>query len=368
MSVATDLRCPQCGATACWKYGRDPQTKAQKYRCKKCLHQFVPGRQRLLKYPELLCPRCGSRMYIFKHCADTMRFRCSRYKLKGSRRCTHKINLNPDGSRTFHLVTQPDKIKLVAGQVDLAFHWNRMKFSTATVTLATYYTICEGLPAPQVVRTLWNLHRLKISHDTITRWHHKAAFRFSARTIKTLTLPQKPGRKPRLYADETERKVRGHKRWFWLSYCRKYDLMLGRNLTQRRSTQSARDLLAMTYTLAPSLKSSPLLTDGLWSYPAAMGDLNLDLRRHLRYLSFFEAPNNNALERKWSNFHVRAKPFRGFKSDLGQLAFIEGQIFFHNCLKPSVHLGGKQTPYQYLNAKLPKADSQLELIAKLLTR
>ena len=48
------------------------------------------------------------------------------------------------------------------------------------------------------------------------------------------------------------------------------------------------------------------------------------------------------------------------------MAYIEGQIFYHNCLKPSVHLKGK-TPYQNLNAPLPQYHSELDLIHKLLT-
>ncbi len=152
-----------------------------------------------------------------------------------------------------------------------------------------------------------------------------------------------------------------------MSYCRKYDLMLGRNLTLRRSTKCARDLLSMTQDLAPTLANGELLTDGLWSYPAAMDDLEWNTSNHLRYLSFFEKPNNNALERKWSNFPMKARPFRGFKSDVGQMAFIEGQIFFHNCLKPSVSLGGEKTPYENLAIKLPKHETPLELIATLLT-
>ena len=360
--------CPRCKADALWKFGRDPKSGKQKYRCKKCLHQFVPGQRREIKHPVLYCPKCGARMWIFKRQADTLRYRCGRYKNPPGDRCTHKINLNHDGTRQFALITEPQKIDLVAGKIDIVFRWNLMHFDKQTVTLAVYYTICEAMPAPQVARTMLNIHGIHVSHDTITRWHHKAAFLFSAKTLEVIEIPNKTGRKPRLYADETERKVRGEKRWFWLSYCRKYDLMLGRNLTKRRSTKPARDLIAMTHAIAPGLKSSQLLTDGLASYPAAMGDLELDPdSKHIRYLSFFESPNNNSLERKWSNFHVRAKPFRGFKSDLGQMAFIEGQIFYHNCLKKSVHLGGEKTPYENLNIPLPKTNSELELIAKLLT-
>ena len=315
----------------------------------------------------MTCAKCGAPMYIFKRLRDVLRFRCSRHQEKGKSRCSHKTNLALDGTRNFKRVSRPLEIEILQGKIDAAFHWNKMKFAKATVVLAVYYTLVEAMPAPHVVRTLWNLHHVKVSHDTITRWHHKAAFHLSAKTATLAEIPKKKGRKPRLYADETERKVRGKKRWFWMSYCRKYDLILGRNLTEHRSTKCARDLLSMTQALAPSLAAAELLTDGLASYPAAMGDLDWSDDKHIRYLSFFESPNNNALERKWSNFHVRAKAFRGFKSDVGQMAFIEGQIFYHNCLKPSVALGGEVTPYQFLHAPLPKHETQIELIARLLT-
>jgi len=306
-------------------------------------------------------------MHLYSTKNGLNRFRCVNFKRKDATRCTHRTHLLLDGTRNFKRMAKPQEIEILDGKIDAAFHWNKMDFSKAVVVLAVYFTLTEGLPAPQAVRTLWNLHRVKVSHDTITRWHHKAAFHLSAKTTGLAQIPAQKGRKPRLYADETERKVGGEKRWFWMSYCRKYDLILGRNLTERRSTKSARDLLSMTQTLAPELASAELLTDGLKSYPAAMDDLDWSGEKHIRYLSFFESPNNNALERKWSNFHVRARPFRGFKSDRGQMAFIEGQIFFHNCLKPSVALPVKETPYQFLKAPLPPHETPLELIARLLT-
>lgn len=361
------LRCPKCRASSLWKFGRDPKTGEQKYRCKKCLYQFVPGRpMRQSRYAPLpVCPRCGARMGVFKHLSDATRFRCSNHNAAGKRKCAHKLNL-PLGGKSFNLITQPKDIALVAGKINPVFHWNKMKFPPATVALALYLTICEGNPAPQVVKMLRNLYGVTVSHDSVTRWHHKAGFLFAAKTSGLAEIPVKPGRKPRLYADETELNGGPEKRWFWMSYCRRYDLMLGRNLTPHRDTKSARDLLAMTRRLAPALNSSKLLTDGLWSYPAAMGDLNISDDRHIRYTSFFESPNNNALERKWSNFKNRARPFRGIRSDVGKMAYIEGQIFYHNCLKPSVHLKGK-TPYENLNAPLPAYESELDLIHKLLT-
>ncbi len=368
MSDSSQIRCPKCRAASLWKFGRDPKTGEQKFRCKKCLFQFVPGRpMRQSRYAPLpVCPRCGDRMDVYKHLSDATRFRCSNYNATGKQKCAFKLNLPLGNKISFSLITQPHDVALVAGKIDPVFHWHKMKFPPATVAIALYLTICEGNPAPQVVKILRNLYGVNVSHDTVTRWHHKAGFLFSSKTAGLAEIPQKPGRKPRLYADETELNGGSEKRWFWMSYCRKYDLMLGRNLTQHRDTKSARDLLAMTQKLAPTLKSSKLLTDGLWSYPAAMGDLGIRDDKHIRYLSFFERPNNNALERKWSNFKNRARPFRGIRSDVGKMAYIEGQIFYHNCLKPSVHLKGK-TPYENLDASLPKYNSELDLIHKLLT-
>jgi transposase-like protein len=366
-SKVCQLRCPRCKATELWKFGRDPKTAEQRHRCKKCLHQFVPGRPKR-PTPEILlaCPKCAAPMHAFKHLEDATRFRCSKHNAKGSEKCAHKINLPLGRRKMFQNVVAPERVRLVAGKISPVFHWNKMKFSSATVALAMYLTICEGNPATQVAKIMHNLYGLPVSHDTITRWHHKTAFLLSEKTRDLIEIPRKPGRKPRVYADETELNGGKNKRWFWMIYCRKYDLMLGRNLTARRDTRAARDLLAMTQKLAPQLQNAELLTDGLWSYPSAMGDLGIPPQKHLRYISFFERPNNNALERKWSNFKNRARVFRGIRSDLGKMAYIEGQIFYHNCLKPSKLLAGA-TPYQHLGIQLPQHQTELELIHKLLT-
>src|SRR5215469_14807366 len=156
MDESTNLACPRCGHPGLHKYGRDPHTGNQKYRCKRCQHQFVPGQRRERKYPALTCPKCGAPMYIFKRLRDVLRFRCSNYNLKGAGRCTRKTNLAFDGSKKFPRVSRPEQIELIQGKIDDVFHWNRMDYAKPTVVLAVYYTVVEGMPAPQVVRTLWN--------------------------------------------------------------------------------------------------------------------------------------------------------------------------------------------------------------------
>jgi transposase-like protein len=122
----------------------------------------------------------------------------------------------------------------------------------------------------------------------------------------------------------------------------------------------------MTYHASPEMRKAEVLTDGLWSYIGALQDFGIDSHNHRVYKSFFQYPNNNALERKWSNFKTRARPFRGFKSDLGLAAFVEGQIVYHNIFKPSPKLKGI-TPAKALEVKLPKAPSGWMLVSRLLT-
>jgi hypothetical protein len=94
--------------------------------------------------------------------------------------------------------------------------------------------------------------------------------------------------------------------------------------------------------------------------------LQIPAHAHRVYRSFFEKPNNNGLERKWSNFKMRTRPFRGFKSDLGLAAFVQAQILYHNLFKPSGRLQG-QTPAQALGLALPQASSDWFRLSHLLT-
>jgi len=331
MSKATTyLSCPRCGA-ATWRFGRDTKNGWQKYRCKnpQCGYQFAPDRPpRPRKYPKLVCPRCGANMGIFKHLSDALRFRCNRHNRKDEKHCAHKINIPLPGKESFDLVTDPKHIRLIDGKIQPLFHWNRMKFSSATVAIVLYFHIFRAMNAPEVVRTLCDLYQINISHDTVTRWGHKAAF-LLANNCEKLTMPQKKcGRKPRMYVDESQFKVRGKKRWFWLAYVKKFDFHLAYNVSARRNTQAARDLFAMAFQNSPHMRKSEILTAGLWSYTSALGDLNIEPNKHIVYKSFFENPNNNALERQWSDVKVRARPFRGFKSDLGLCTFIQNQTIY----------------------------------------
>lgn len=57
VDINNNITCIKCNGPV-WKFGKDPDTGLQKYRCKNpsCHHQFVYGKpQRQKKYPDITC-------------------------------------------------------------------------------------------------------------------------------------------------------------------------------------------------------------------------------------------------------------------------------------------------------------------------
>jgi len=169
------ITCPKCKSST-WKFGIDPLCKKQRYRCKNlqgCGYQFAPERpERTKKYPSFICPKCGSNMTIFKHLSDGYRLRCNRYNAKGNKKCSHKVNV-PFPGKTFKIAK--DSIEAIdTSGLAIPFCWNKMKFSKDTVAIAAFLAVTCAVPSPMAVLIMKQLFNVEISHDTITRWKHKA--------------------------------------------------------------------------------------------------------------------------------------------------------------------------------------------------
>ena len=201
MAEQTKVKCPKCKSPA-WKFGFDPLSKKQKYRCKNlqsCGYQFVPGRPpRVKKYPSFICPKCGSNMSIFKHLSDGYRLRCNRHNAKGKRKCSHKVNV-PFPGKAFKVAK--DSIEAIkVDKLAIPFCW-KMQFSRETVSIITYLAIICAIPAPQIAMIMKQLFNIDISHDTVTRWTHKCALNLH-QNLGPLPVPY--SRHKRLFTDEIQ--------------------------------------------------------------------------------------------------------------------------------------------------------------------
>jgi len=362
------VKCPKCKSDT-WKFGIESLSQKQKYRCKNlhsCGYQFVPDRPpRIKKYPSFKCPKCGSNMSIFKHLSDGFRLRCNRYNAKGSKKCTHKINL-PLPGRTFKIAKDPIEAVNVNG-LAIPFCWNKMKFSKDTVAIVTFLAVTCSIPSPETVMIMNQLFNLEISHDTVTRWRHKSALNIH-KNLGPLQVPYSHHK--RLFTDETQFPMQGEKRWVWAGKESKFDSIQTFFISSRRCTEFARSTLNIAFENSPSLRKANVVTDGLYSYPCALDDLGYDTEnKHIRYVGWNWDPvkqvNNNRLERQWSDLKTAARPFRGFKSELGLWCFVASRVYRHNYFMPNKRLDGK-TPAEAVGKKLPYCHDKLKLMMKFL--
>lgn len=360
------VKCPICG-TDTYRYGRSQYHKnLQRYQCrnKNCKHQFVPGKTKTKHsgnhYPTATCPKCGGKMHIFKFLTDGYRLRCNNHIHKGKKHCAHKMNV-PFPGKQFKIAKDP----IESIQVNLAtkFNWNKMIFTKATVAYALYFAVFRTMPATEVSITMHQIFNIQISHDTITRWTHKAALNIH-KNLGLLHTPKVHGRR-RTLTDETVFWVRGHKRWVWMTKESRFDSEQSWLISPKRSTEYARSTFNIAFNASPALKTISAVTDGLWSYQSALGDLNFNSDKHKVYHGFFDTINNNRRERTWSDYKVKARPYRGFKSDLGLWSFITLQAYNHNYFKPNYRLNGL-TPAEACGTKLPYCHSKWKLFLKFL--
>lgn len=72
------IRCPRCQCDAIYRYGISVTGK-QRYRCQKCLYQFVEDPSKKPKLEKPTCPQCGAVMHVHHRVNGRETFRCSQY-------------------------------------------------------------------------------------------------------------------------------------------------------------------------------------------------------------------------------------------------------------------------------------------------
>lgn len=354
-----NVLCPRCNSSTDY-YGINPLYGLQKYCCKSCKHQFTPNApKRVPKTPKYPCPRCGSALHIFKYVSDGIRLRCSKYQHKDKDKCNYKINIPLPGKTSFNISC--NAINDINSKIKDKFFWNKMDYSKQTVSLGLFFMVFCSLDASLTSFILTNVFGISPSHDTISRWFTKSALSIH-KNLGPLLIQETN----EIHTDETVFKTNGSKKWLWFTKDYTYDSIQSWLFSHRRSTEFARSLLSRAYETSPCISQAKIISDGLWSYGSAIGDLkNFSPSNHIVYKNFKEPVNNNRLERHWSTLKTPAKRFRGFKSMLGLWSFITSQVYYHNYFKPNRRLGGL-TPAEAAGTPLPRFKSKWKLFMHLL--
>lgn len=227
-----NVLCPRCNSKTEY-YGFNPLYGLQKYRCLKCKHQFTPGTpKKVHKAPRFSCPKCGSKMYVFKFVPDGMRLRCSKYRNKGEDKCNYKLNVPLAGKDSF--TVSYDCLDDINSKIKDKFYWSKMHYSKETVSLALFFMVFCSLDASLTAFILKTVFGVSVSHDSLNRW-----FRKSSLTIHKNLGPLSIQETNEVHIDETVFKVRGLKKWLWLTKEYTYDSIQSWLFSHRRSTEFA---------------------------------------------------------------------------------------------------------------------------------
>ena len=72
------IACPKCDSLALYRFGH-VRSGLQRYLCRMCGREFIPGHERIFPQRRPACGTCGTGMHLFKKNGASTVFRCGRY-------------------------------------------------------------------------------------------------------------------------------------------------------------------------------------------------------------------------------------------------------------------------------------------------
>lgn len=146
-----------------------------------------------------------------------------------------------------------DPIECIETELIAKFSQAKMSFTNSSISLVLYFAVFRSLPATEVAKIMKELFNVPISHDTVTRWTHKAALNIH-KNLGLLSVPKTRGRRMTL-TDETVFWVKGQKRWVWMTKESRFDSEQSWFLSPKRSTEYARSNFNIAFNASPCLKN-----------------------------------------------------------------------------------------------------------------
>ena len=170
-----------------------------------------------------------------------------------------------------------------------------------------------------------------------------------------------------LNVKDTEKVGKGFYDWAWSIISPSTRYVLAVEISKRRETEDARNIIARGRELAKGNSPSYLISDSLMSYrDAFIKELDARKTMHVKTNSLRDGFQNRPIERYHNEIRAVTKSKRGLGNDKSAQDFIDGYRIYHNYVRPHTGLPEQQTP-----AEASKIDLQLnpqnrlkDLIAK----
>jgi len=353
-TVPDDAVCPYCGAPSDYVY--DNNGGRGEFWCKVCDSKF--SIRKPSKDDEPYCPYCHSKLSLIKKRKSFDIFRCnntacSYRKKKLSTMTPEQKQLYKKSShlfklrfiyRKFHFDFTPlSKDSEHLPKVDLP----NINASPHILGLILTYHINYGLPLRKTAALMYDVHGVKVSHQTIANYCNPVAIRvkpFIDNFNYTLS--------DSFCGDETYIKVKGRWHYVFFFFDTVKKIILSYRVRKERDYQSA--ILAINDVLV-KFKEIPeklnLVTDGnpiylLAQHWFAQHDIHFDITQVIGLsnddeVSELYRPVKQIIERLNRTFKGNYKPTTGFGSDPGAIASVTLFVAYFNFLRPHSKLEGK---------------------------
>lgn len=193
-----------------------------------------------------------------------------------------------------------------------------------------------------IANSLKQFHNLKVSQVSVMNWVKRYI-----KVIDEHTKQYTPNVSDVWHTDEQFIKVKGVQKYVWNCMDNKTRFLLANNVTDKRTTENARNLFKQAKKTAGK-KAQTIITDGAFAYSQAVRKEFMTYKNpnpHYRYVSLRQHDsNNNIIERFHGNYRAREKSMRSMKTLEGANTFSKGFRLYHNFIRVHQSLG--KTPAQ----------------------
>lgn len=238
-----DQTCPRCSAPSDYLYANNG--KGNQLKCKVCAFRFQNGDAKKSKEVVLRCPYCNNRLGLHHHRSNFDVLYC------GNDQCPYRLDQIAHFSATElkQFAAQPSSFKVrytfrnfkfelkglapespLQTKVDLS----KIQASPEVLGLVLTYHINYGLSARRTAALMYDVHGVKLSHQTIHNYEQAVAT-----IIRPFWANYPYQLSNQLVGDETYVKVKGKWNYIFYFYDAKHKLILADYITPQRTTESA---------------------------------------------------------------------------------------------------------------------------------
>ena len=368
-----DLTCPYCGAPQ--DYLKSNDGGRGQYKCKVCKALF--NREAPKRDAEPYCPFCAIKLALIKKRKTFDVYRCNNVDCGFRKRRLSAMNaaqkaLYKASPHRFKLryiyrafrfdFTPLSKETPVLPKVDLP----NITASPHVFGLILTYHINYGLPLRKTAALMFDVHNVKVSHQTVANYCSSVAVR-----VKPFTDGFPYELSDKFCGDETYIKVQGKWRYIFFFFDAAKKIILSYRVQKNRDYQSA--ILAINDVLT-KLKTIPeklnLIADGNPIYLLAQQwfaqrGVNFDVAQVVGLtnddpVSAEFRPLKQIIERLNRTFKGNYKPTGGFSADFGAIASVTLFVAYFNFLRPHSSLENR------VPALIPALDALPNMPAKWL--